>query len=153
MKKRKLSEGFRRYLSMEIGIEYKACLYFFVILFFYAMYRVSIGVYEASLPHMLEMICATYAMGYLQVLALGNFDETERLSVGWFLKDVFCSGLYVGISAVGGWFDGNGAATAAFAVFCIGMFLCGYLANKLKREIDTEQLNVMLQQYKRMRDG
>lgn len=149
MKKRKWSEGFRRYLSMEIGIEYKACLYFFVILFFYAMYRVVMGVYEASLLHMLEMICATYGMGYLQVLVLGNFDEAEELSPGWLFKDVLCSGIYVGISGLGGWFDGNKTAAAAFAAFCIAMFFCGYLANRLKRRIDTEQLNVMLQQYKR----
>lgn len=153
MKKWKLSEGCRRYLSMEIGIEYKACLYFFVILFFYAIYRVVIGVYEASLLHMLEMICATYGMGYLQVLALGNFDEAEGLSAGWLCKDALCSALYVGISALGGWFDGNGTATAVFGVFCIVMFFCGYLANRLKREIDTEQLNVMLQQYKCGKDG
>lgn len=149
MKKQKWSRAFRRYLSIEIGIEYKACIYFFVILFFYAMYRVIIGVYEASLLHMLEMICATYGMGYLQVLALGNFDEADGLSAGWVLKDVLCSGIYVGISALGGWFDGNAAVTAAFAAFCTVMLFCGYLVNKLKREIDTEQLNVMLQQYKR----
>lgn len=149
MKRQKLREAFRRYLSMEIGIEYKACIYFFVILFFYAMYRVIIGVYEASLLHMLEMICATYGMGYLQVLALGNFDEAERLSLGWVFKDIFCSCIYVGISALGGWFDGNRAAAAAFAAYCAVMLFCGYLANRMKREIDTDQLNVMLQEYKR----
>ncbi len=148
MKKFWVSERFRRCLSTEIGIEYKACLYFFVLLFFYSVYRVITGVYEASLLHMLEMICAAYGMGYLQVLALGNFDEAESLSPGWLIKDLLCSGLYTGIGILCGWFGGSIPAAAVFAVFCVFMFLCAYLANKLKRDIDTEQLNVMLQAYK-----
>ena len=148
MKKIWESERLRKYLSIEIGIEYKACLYFFVLLFFYSMYRVIMGVYEASLLHMLEMICATYGMGYLQVLALGNFDEAESLSPGWLFKDLLCSALYTGIGVLCGWFDGSIPAAAVFAVFCVVMFFCGYLANRLKRDIDTEQLNVMLQAYK-----
>ena len=63
-----------RYLTEEIGIEFKACLYFYCILFFYSMYKVIGGSWDASIIHMAEMIFATYGMGYLQVYGLSNFD-------------------------------------------------------------------------------
>lgn len=141
------NEKLLRYLSTEIGIEYKACLYFFVILFFYSVYLVLHGVYEASLIYMLEMIITSYGMGYFQVLALGNFDEAERLSWREEVYILLCSALYAGISFLCGWFDRSAAATAVFGLFCILAYLCAYLANLAKRKIDTEQLNVMLQAY------
>ena len=98
---------------------------------------------------MLEMIFATYGMGYFQVLVLDNFDEAERLTGKKWLYLLFCAALYTGISFLGGWFDGNIAATAIFALYCVLMYVCAYLANRVKRNIDTEQLNVMLQEYKR----
>lgn len=67
-----------RYLAVEIGIEFKACLYFFCILFFYSMYRLLCGSMEASILHMGEMIFLTYGMGYIQKYILDNFDEADR---------------------------------------------------------------------------
>lgn len=149
MKKWLKNEKLRRYLSTEIGIEYKACIYFFAILFFYSMYLLVHGIYAASLLHMLEMIFATYGIGYFQVLVLDNFDEAERLTGKKWLYLLFCAALYTGISFLGGWFDGNIAVTIIFALYCVLMYVCAYLANRVKRNIDTEQLNVMLQEYKR----
>ena len=40
MKEDKNLSFWERYLTNEIGIEFKACLYFFAILFFYCVYRV-----------------------------------------------------------------------------------------------------------------
>ena len=50
-----------RYLTKEIGIEFKACLYFFGVLFYYCTYRLCIGVTVAEILHMAEMIFLTYA--------------------------------------------------------------------------------------------
>ena len=149
MKKWWNNKRLRRCLSVEIGVEYKACLYFFVILFFYSMYLFIHGIYEASLLHMLEMIVTAYGMGYLQVLVLDNFDEAERLRGKELLYLLLCAALYTGISFLCGWFDGSIVVTAVFAVYCILIYMCAFLANRVKRCIDTEQLNVMLQEYKR----
>ena len=59
-----------RYLTKEIGIEFKACLYFFAILFFYCVYRLCIGNIMAEILHMAEMIFLTYVIGYIQVFLL-----------------------------------------------------------------------------------
>jgi len=149
MKKWLKNEKLRRYLSMEIGIEYKACLYFFAFLFFYSLYLLLQGIYAASLLHMAEMIAATYGMGYLQVLALGNFDEADKLTGKQLGYMLLCSALYTGISFLCGWFGRSILVTIIYAFFCIFMYICAYLVNKAKRDIDTEQLNVMLQAYKR----
>ena len=69
-----------RYLTKEIGIEFKACLYFFGVLFYYCTYRLCIGVTVAEILHMAEMIFLTYAVGYLQVYVLWNFDESDEIS-------------------------------------------------------------------------
>jgi len=149
MKKWWRNEKLRRYLSTEIGIEYKACLYFFAILFFYSMYLVLQGIYAASLLHMLEMILVTYGMGYLQVLAMGNFDEAESLTGKEALCMLFCSMLYGAAGFLFGWFGRSVLMTIFFVLYCCLLYVCAYLVNKVKRDIDTEQLNVMLQEYQR----
>ena len=69
-----------RYLTKEIGIEFKACLYFFAILFFYCMYRLCLGKTVADMIHMAEMIGLAYLVGYLQVYLLWNFDEADTIA-------------------------------------------------------------------------
>lgn len=151
MKNRGAKEILRRWLSVEVGVEYKACLYFFVFLFYYCVYLLLHGIYSASLLHMGEMICATYGMGYLQVLVLGNFDESDRYSVRELLLTILCSAAYTGVSYLCGWFDRQPAATAFFALYCAAAYFCANLVNRLKRDADTERLNVMLQGYQRRR--
>ena len=53
------------YLTKEIGIEFKACLYFFAILFFYCVVRLIGGVFVADMLHMLEMILACYIIYFM----------------------------------------------------------------------------------------
>ena len=84
MNKEKLT-FFERYLAEEISIEFKACLYFFCILFYYSVYRLVDDRTEASIIHMAEMIVMTYGMGYAQVYLLSNFDEADSLKV----KEIF----------------------------------------------------------------
>lgn len=139
---------FWKYLSLEIAIEYKACLYTFCILVFYCAYRLLNGVYQAQISHLCEMFVAAYLMGYFQVYVLGNFDESERFGIREVLCASGCSALYAGISVVCGWFDGNRYAVPCFLGFLLLCYACVIIINKLKREIDTENLNHMLVRYK-----
>lgn len=136
-----------RYLHQEIGIEFKACLYFFCILFFYSIFRITGGNWEASIIHMAEMILTTYAMGYLQVLALSNFDEGEKLGlreVGYIL---LCTGMYTLVAALGKWFDGSVWMLAAFFCYMVLVYVCAFLVYKIKRDLDTRVLNEELKAF------
>lgn len=146
--KNKMIKGFKRYLSDEIAIEYKACLYFFAILFFYCVYLIYNGIYSAKILHMSEMILTTYIMGYLQVYGLYNFDEAEKLSGREAAALFLCSGLYTAVSFFFGWFGQSMAVTGLFFLYMLFMYWCAYLVNKIKRTIDTENLNKMLKEFK-----
>ncbi len=141
-----------RYLAVEIGIEFKACLYFFCILFFYSMYRLLCGSMEASILHMGEMIFLTYGMGYLQKYILANFDEADR----WGLREIgfllLCVGIYTAASYLGGWFDRRGFVTVLYALFMTLAYICGFLVYKVKRTLDAKQLNEDLRAFQG-RDG
>ncbi len=149
MRKHKFVEGLKRYFSVEVSIEYKACLYFFAILFFGCVRRVLLGSVQMSILHMAEMIAAAYLMGYLQVYVLGNFDEAEHLGKRQVLFILLCTVLYTGASWVLGWFDRDVIPTLIFAGYMVFAYGCMFLVNKLKRNIDTENLNRMLTEYKR----
>ena len=129
------------YLTREIGIEFKACLYFFAILFFYCVYRVICGVYDASILHMTEMIFTCYIIGYIEVYLFGNFDEAEKLEVREIIGFAVCTALYVLVSVAGKWFDGNPVAIMSFAAYLLITYGCVFLIYKTKRKIDDKKLN------------
>lgn len=147
-KQTRFSKGFQRYLKIEVMVDYKACIYFFCMLFFYCMYLLTQHIFAANMLHMLEMIIAAYVMGYLQVCLFSNFDEAEHIGKKEIIFMFICTLLYTGCSYLFGWFDKNPAATGLFALFIFLSFWCMYLANKIKRAADTEQLNEMLAAYK-----
>lgn len=149
MKKRKNKRNWRTYLSNEIGIEYKACLYFWVILFFYAVYLLYHKVYSASLLYLGEMILTTYLNSYLQVYIFQNFDEADKLGKKEWISICIYSMIYGVISYLLSWFDQNPVVTIIFVCYFIFVYVCVYLINKIKRDIDTEQLNDMLNEYKK----
>lgn len=151
--KNKLIRRLKNYLSAEIAIEYKACLYFFAILFFYSCFLALRGVFQAGLLHMCEMILTAYLVGYLQVYVLGNFDEAERLGKREVFYILLCTSIYTGVSWLWGWFDKSPAVTAGFAGYIAFAYWCAYLVNRIKREIDTEKLNQMLTKYKEAETG
>lgn len=140
---------FKRYLSNEIGIEFKACLYFFAILFFYSVYRLIQGSFYASIAVMAEMIFTTYFMGYIQVYLLGNFDESERFGAREGLAVLFCSAVYVGLSVLLRWFDRNIMVTVLYFFWMLLCYVCAFLVYKVKRDIDTAMLNRELAEFKR----
>lgn len=152
MSKKKVSR-FERYLTEEIGVEFKACLYFFCILFFYSVYRVLNSNWDASIIHMMEMILMTYGMCYLQLYLMNNFDEGEHLGVKEMFYTVLCVGIYAGISYWGNWFDRNLAVTAGYAAYMMFAYVCAFLVYKTKRDIDGKLLNEDLKAFQERREG
>lgn len=140
---------FQRYLAKEIGIEFKACLYFFVILFFYSMYRIIGGSWQADIIMLAEMILTTYAMGYIQVFLLRNFDEGERFGLFEAMAAVFCTTVYTGVAFLGKWFDKNITAYIIFFAYLLFAYVCAMLVYKIKREVDTSILNEELENFKK----
>lgn len=148
MKKRKKKVVFwERYLSTEIGIEFKACLYFFCILFFYSVYKLALGSFEANIIHMAEMILLTYFMGWMQLFFLSNFDEGERLGLKEWGYLLICSGIYTGISYMGAWFDRKVAVSAGFLCYMIVVYICAFLVYSSKRKLDENQMNEALKLF------
>lgn len=137
-----------RYLTKEIGIEFKACLYFFAILFYYCCYRLGVGSVVAEILHMAEMIFLAYIIGYIQVFLLWNFDEAESLGLREIAGIVICTTLYVGVSYLGKWFDRNLWVTVGFAAYVIFMYVCVYFVYKCRRKIDDKILNSDLELFK-----
>lgn len=145
-------QKFKRYLSVEVGIEFKACLYFFVILFFYSMYRVLGGSMEANIIMMAEMIFSTYIMGYIQVFLMRNFDEAEQFGVYEAVAALVCTLLYASESYLFGWFDKKVEVSVFFSGYMLFAYVCAFLVYKVKRDIDTKQLNEELKDFKRSKD-
>ena len=141
-------KNWNSYLSKEIAVEYKACLYFYSILVFYCIYLACKGVFQASVLYMCEMIATTYLMGYLQIYCLNNLDEADKFGKIEFLETLLCSVIYTGVSYLFGWFDRKLLVTVLFLAFFIFAYWCVYLINKIKRNIDTKNLNNMLEQFK-----
>ena len=141
-----------RYLTKEIGIEFKACLYFFAILFFYCMYRLCLGKTVADMIHMAEMIGLAYLVGYLQVYLLWNFDESDDM--GW--REVtgigICTAVYVTVSYLGGWFERNLYVTAGYAAYMVLTYVCVHLVYRCRRRIDDRILNSELELFKARAD-
>lgn len=140
-KSKKLLSIWEHYIAKEIGIEFKACLYFFCILFYYSVYRLVGGIHAADILHMTEMILLAYGMGYVQVYLLSSFDEAEHFrgrEIGYML---LCTLIYTGFSFLFKWFDKNLAVTIGFAFYIMLAYICAFLVYKSKREIDEKLLN------------
>ena len=138
---------FERYLTKEIGIEFKACLYFFAILFFYCVYKLAAGVYVAGILHMSEMIFACYIMCYIQVYIFGNFDESDEMGVKEISGMIICTAVYALLSYFLGWFDGSLWLSLGFAAYMIVVYICAFLVYLFKRRIDDKILNEELKAF------
>ncbi len=149
MKKENGRKKWLTYLSNEIGIEYKASLYFWGILFFDATYLLCNNLYSVSLLHIAEMISITYIMGYLQVYVFHNFDEATKLQKKEGISIVICSMIYGVVSYLFQWFNQSLSVSIIFICYFILIYILIYLINKIKRDIDTKQLNDMLNEYKK----
>lgn len=145
----KFKSRFKVYLGNEIAIDYKTCLYFFYITFVYCVYRVLQGNYTASILHMCEIMAAAYFMVYFQFYVFYNFDEAEQFGRREALAATVCSLLYTALSFWLGWFDRKYQMTFFFFLLMLFGYLCMYISFKVKRMIDTENLNKMLTEFKK----
>ena len=141
MKNKKKVTLWELYLTKEIGIEFKACLYFFALLFYYCVYRLINGVYDASILHMTELILACYIIGYVQVYLLWNFDEADTLKAKEIVGMVGCTCVYCLLSWLFNWFNKDLLVTFLFAAYILLVYVCVYLIYKYKRIIDDKKLN------------
>lgn len=137
-----------RFFSREIAIEYKACLYFSCIIFFYIVYLMLESNYFASIRVIWEIVLTAYAVGYIQVYLFWNFDEAERIGKREWCGIWLCACLYAGMSWGFHWFDRKPAATVLFVGYMLFVYVCVFLCNKIKRDIDTRHLNQLLDAYK-----
>lgn len=135
------------YLTREIAIEFKACLYFFSILFFYCVYRIIYGSWSADIIHLIEMIFTCYIIGYIQVYLLKNFDEAEHLGLIEIAGMFICTFLYCLISYLGSWYGRNMIATLIFAAYILLVYFCVFYIYKSKRHIDDKILNEELKLF------
>ncbi len=146
-----------KYLTHEIGIEFKACLYFFAILFFYCVYRLTQGSLSADMIHMAQMILSCYIIGYLQVYVFDNFDEADRLGKKGWTGMAVCLALYSLISYCFGWFDQKWVVTLLLAVYLLITYICVFLIYRTKRRIDDKKLNEELRlfqtEHKKVKDS
>ncbi len=136
-----------RYLTNEIGIEFKACLYFFAILFFYCMYRLITGFDDAKIIHMTEMIFACYIIGYIQVFIFWNFDEADTLGIKECVGMIACTALYCILSYFCGWFEKSITVTLLLALYLIVTYVCVFFIYRSKRRIDDKKLNEELRLF------
>ena len=142
---------FKKYLSFEIGIDFKTCIYSFIVLFFYSIYRIFQGSLLASIITMGEMIASAYIIGYIQVYLLKNFDEAEQLGIQECFAVFLCSTLYTVVSYILDWYDRNISATLLFFLYMIICYLSVFLAYKIKRDMETSALNRELEDFKRLK--
>ncbi|MCR5772442.1 MAG: DUF3021 domain-containing protein [Butyrivibrio sp.] len=148
MKDNKKPTLWELYLTKEIGIEFKACLYFFALLFFYCVYRIINGIYDASILHMTELIFTCYIIGYIQVYLLWNFDEADKLGAKEVFGMVLCTIVYTFLSFLFNWFDKNILVSLLFGAYILLSYFCVYLIYKYKRIIDDKKLNEDLELFK-----
>lgn len=140
-------------MSYEIAIDFKTCIYFFMILFYYFTWQIIQGSLTADIALMVEMIAAAYVMGYIQIYLLGNFDEAEKLGKVEWIKIVLASLIYTVASYALTWFARNPIATVLFFVYMVLCYGCIFLTYKIKRDVDTVQLNKELEQFKKGKES
>lgn len=140
-----------RLLAQEIGVEFKASIYFLCILAFYAIYRLICGSVTASIPHMIEMVFLAYAMGYAQLYLFDNFDEGEQLRGKEICYLLFCASIYALTSYWGSWFERSIIVSVVFELYMIFAYFCAFLIYKIKRSVDERLLNADLKAFQERR--
>lgn len=136
-----------RWLTIKIGVEIRCCLTFFLMLFFYCVYRLLIGSAEANIWHIVEMIGAAYLFGWVQALLHADFDEMDRVGLKEMAVMTAGAAVYTLTAVLGGWFDGSLRIAGLFMVYMIGCGLCTVLICWIKRTIDARLLNDDLKEF------
>lgn len=140
-----------RFLLKELGIEFKAALYFYTMFFFYLVYKIWCGSIQGNLLVLVEMIATTYIMAWLQMFFGGNFDEAETVDLYVIFKVICSAFVYTGISYLGNWFDRNLIVTMVYFVFMILCYGCVYWVYSFRRIVSTKEMNEELQAFKQQK--
>ncbi len=144
-------KNFEKFLAKELGIEFKAAIYFYTIIFFYFVYQLLQGSRQVDIVVLIEMMATTYIMGYIQVFLLGNFDEAEHVDLSVVLKVIFGALVYTGVSFFAKWFDRNLLVTGIYFVFMLVCYGCAYWAYSVKRVVSTREMNEELLAFKQQK--
>ena len=97
------------------------------------------------------MITCAYIVTYVQVYLFNDFDEAKRFSLKEWVELLACIILYDLLAYLLGWF-GRGNVAWVLIFFSVYLLICYfsiYIANKIKRKIDTNRLNQLLEDYKK----
>lgn len=137
-----------KYLTRKIGVEIKCCLMFFMVLCFYASYRLICGVESASIFYMLEMVLLAYALCWVQMLIGSDFDDVDKLSIKECAVIAGAAAIYSLSSYIFCWFEKNFVVSLIFAAYMIIAYLGVFLIHKIKRVIDARLLNTDLEKFK-----
>ena len=96
---------------------------------------------------LIEMITCAYIVTYVQVYLFNDFDEAKRFSLKEWVELLACIILYDLLAYLLGWF-GRGNVAWVLIFFSVYLLICYfsiYIANKIKRKIDTNRLNQLLE--------
>lgn len=145
----RLKRIFEKFLSNEIIIDFKACTYFFCTVFFYSVVQIINQIYSVQILTLVEMVITNYVICYIQVYCFRNFDESNKFGKNEIFGISVCTLIYAFVSYIFNWFDRNFLITLIFAAFVVICYICVILCYKVKRYIDTKNLNRMLENYKR----
>lgn len=149
---KKLMALIERWLTIKIGVEVRCCLTFFLMAFFYCVYRLLTGTAAADIWHLAEMMAAAYLFGWIQALLHADFDEMDRLGLKEWAVLVSGAAVYALTAWLGGWFAGSGLMTGLFFVYMVGCGLCTLLIYYIKRTIDSRLLGDDLKEFQQ-REG
>lgn len=145
--RKKLWVVIERWLTIKIGVEIRCCLTFFLMMFFYCVYRLVCGSAEANIWHITEMILTAYLFGWVQALLHADFDEMDGLGLKEWAVMIAGAAVYTIAAVLGGWFDGQTLPAALFCVYMVGCGLCTVLICWIKRTIDARLLNDDLREF------
>ena len=146
--KEKTAAVFRKLLVNEIRIDFKACVYFFCVVFFDCVIQLCEGNRSVRILTLLEIVLTNYVICYVQTYLFRDFDEADRFGVNEAAGILMCTFLYTAASLLFGWFDGDVLYTGLFALFIILTYVCVILCCIVRRKLDTKQLNALLDHYK-----
>ena len=146
--KKKIKKALKRALVNEILIDFKACVYFFYVVFFYSVVRLCKGVHTVPILTLAEIIATNYIICYVQTYVFRDFDEFDGFGKNEIAGILMCTFLYTAASLLFGWFGGSEMITALFALYIIFTYICVILCYIVKRKLDTRQLNKLLNHYK-----
>ena len=149
---KKLMALLERWLTIKIGVEVRCCLTFFLMAFFYCVYRLLRGTSAADIWHLTEMIAVAYLFGWVQALLHADFDEMDRLGLKEWAVLISGAAVYVLTAWLGGWFAGSALMIGIFFVYMVGCGLCTLLIYYIKRTIDSRLLADDLKQFQQ-REG